>query len=60
MTNEFHKEKIFLRPNTVYAYMKEQELKSFTIRAYKYERGEAHEVFANLLQQDFKASKPNE
>lgn len=60
MTDELHKEKIFLSPNTVYTYMKELNIKSITRRVYKYERGEAHEVFANLLQQDFKASKPNE
>lgn len=60
MTNELHKENIFLSPNTVYSFMKELGLKSITRRKYHYKCGEAHKVFANLLQQNFTASKPNE
>jgi len=60
MTDELHKENIFLSPNTVYLYMKELSLKSITRRKYHYERGESHKVFANLLEQNFTAAKPNE
>lgn len=60
MTDELHKENIFLSANTVYSFMKELGLKSITRRKYHYERGEAHKIFANLLKQEFKASKPNE
>ena len=60
MTDELHKEQIFLSPNTIYSFMKKLGLKSITRRKYHYERGEAHKVFANLLQQNFTASKPNE
>lgn len=60
MTNELSKLKIVLSPNTVYTYMKELGLKSITRQKYTYKKGEAHKVFANLLNRDFKASKPNE
>jgi transposase InsO family protein len=60
MTDELEKESIYLSSNTVYSYMKELGLKSVTRRKYYYHKGEAHKVFANLLERDFTASKPNE
>lgn len=60
MTNELKKHKIFLSTNTVYKYMKELGLKSITRQSYIYKKGQAHKVFANLLNGNFTASKPNE
>jgi transposase InsO family protein len=60
MTYELNKFKIILSPNTVYAYMKEMGLKSITRQKYVYKKGEAHKVFADLLNRNFTALKPNE
>ena len=60
MTYELRKYRIKLSPNTVYAYMKELKLRSITRQKYVYKKGEAHKIFANLLNRDFKATKPNE
>ena len=40
--------------------MKELKLRSITRQKYVYKKGEAHKIFANLLNRDFKATKPNE
>lgn len=60
MANELKKHKIFLSPNTVYSYMKELNLKSIVRQQYVYHKGDAHKVFANLLERDFSASQPNQ
>lgn len=60
MTDELKKKSIYLSPNTVHSYMKELGLKSVTRRKYYYHKGEAHKIFANLLDRNFTASKPNQ
>ena len=60
MADELKKYSILLSKNTVYSYMSELGLKSIVRRKYVYEKGEAHKVFANLLEQNFVAAKPNE
>ena len=59
MKFELKKHKIILSSNTVYKYMKELEISSITRRKYKYLKGEAHVVFADLLKQNFTVSRPN-
>ncbi|MEG2584483.1 MAG: IS3 family transposase [Oscillospiraceae bacterium] len=60
MADELKKYGIYLSKNTIYFYMKELKLKSITRQKYIYKKGEAHKIFANLLNRDFTASKPNQ
>ena len=60
IADELKKWGIFLSPNTVYSYMKSLGLKSITRRKYVYNKGDAHEVFEDLLNRNFTANKPNE
>ena len=60
MRDELLKYGYILSSNTVYSYMSELGLKSIVRRKYVYKKGEAHKVFANLLEQNFVASKPNQ
>ena len=60
MTDELVDIGIKLSPNTVHKYMQELEIKSITRNKYHYKKGDAHKVFDNLLNGDFKALKPNE
>lgn len=59
MKFELEKYSINLSPNTVYKYMKKLKISSITRRKYHYKQGEAHIIFANLLNQKFKVPKPN-
>ena len=52
---------ISLSRTTVLKYMRERKLRSFVIpKRPRYHKGDCYKKFDNLLEQDFKASKPNE
>lgn len=46
---------------TVYSYMHEMELKTTILcKESKYEKGEQHKIFDNILKRNYKTEKPNQ